>query len=60
MALRVFLCTPSMGAIYRVEVPNGEGSEDIMDMGLEQWIYSPSLRYVVEFCHDEVITIGWI
>ncbi|USK62435.1 CDI toxin immunity protein [Peribacillus asahii] len=37
-----------------------ESIEDIMDMGPDQWIYSPSLRYVIEFCHDEVITIGWI
>jgi hypothetical protein len=37
-----------------------ESIEDIIDMGPDQWIYSPSLRYVIEFCHDEVITIGWI
>lgn len=37
-----------------------ESIEDIMDMGPDQWIYSPTLRYVIEFCHDDVITIGWI
>ncbi|MBO9128512.1 hypothetical protein [Bacillus sp. 165] len=37
-----------------------ENIENIMEMGPDQWIYSPVLRYVIEFCHDEVITIGWI
>ena len=37
-----------------------ESMEGIMDMGPDQWVYSPSLKYVIEFCHDGVITIGWI
>lgn len=34
--------------------------EDVMYMGPDQWIYCPSLRYVVEICHDDVVSIGWI
>lgn len=34
--------------------------EDVMYMGPDQWIYCPSLRYVVEISHDDVVSIGWI
>jgi hypothetical protein len=34
--------------------------EDVMGMGPDQWIYCPSLRYVVEICHDDVVSISWI
>uniref|UniRef100_UPI0033838625 CDI toxin immunity protein n=1 Tax=Sutcliffiella sp. FSL R7-0096 TaxID=2921670 RepID=UPI0033838625 len=34
--------------------------EDVIGMGLDQWIYCPSLRYVVEICHDDEVSISWI
>jgi hypothetical protein len=37
-----------------------ENVEEVRFMGPDQWIYSPSLRYVVEITHDDEITIGWI
>jgi hypothetical protein len=37
-----------------------ENVVDVMYMGPDQWIYSPSFRYVVEISHDDEITIGWI
>lgn len=37
-----------------------ENVEDVMYMGPDQWIYIPDLKYVIEFCHDGEITIGWI
>lgn len=37
-----------------------ENVEDVMYIGPDQWIYSPSFRYVVEISHDDEITIGWI
>jgi hypothetical protein len=37
-----------------------ESIEDIMDMGPDQYIYSPSSKYVIEFFHDDIITLGWI
>lgn len=29
-----------------------EKVEDVMCIGPDQWIYSPHLKYVIEFCHD--------
>ncbi|WP_409303983.1 hypothetical protein [Peribacillus sp. SCS-155] len=37
-----------------------ENVEAVMYMGPDQWIYGPDLKYIIEFCHDGVITIGWI
>ncbi|WHX98008.1 hypothetical protein [Neobacillus sp. DY30] len=37
-----------------------EKVEDVMCMSPDQWIFSPHLKYVIEFCHDGEITIGWI
>lgn len=34
--------------------------EDVIYMGPDQWIYCPSLRYVVEIDHDKIVSIGWI
>ncbi|WP_332634976.1 hypothetical protein [Halalkalibacter flavus] len=34
--------------------------EDVMYVGPDQWIYCPSLRYVVEINHDDIVSIGWI
>ncbi|MDW2878248.1 MULTISPECIES: CDI toxin immunity protein [Bacillaceae] len=34
--------------------------EGVMYIGPDQWIYCPSLRYVIEFCHDDEVGIGWM
>ncbi|PLT29855.1 CDI toxin immunity protein [Peribacillus deserti] len=34
--------------------------EEIMCMGPDQYIYCPLSKYVIEFFHDDVITVGWL
>lgn len=34
--------------------------EEIMYMGPDQYIYCPESNYVIEFFHDDVITLGWL
>ncbi len=33
---------------------------NIIDMGPDQYIYCPSSSFVIEFFHDDVITLGWM
>jgi hypothetical protein len=33
--------------------------EDVRYVGPDQWIYCPSLGYVVEIDHDDIVSIGW-
>ncbi|WP_078554353.1 hypothetical protein [Bacillus alkalicellulosilyticus] len=33
--------------------------EDVIYMGPDQWFFCPSLRYVVEIDHDDIVSIGW-
>ncbi|MCG3087699.1 hypothetical protein [Sporosarcina cyprini] len=37
-----------------------ESIEEIMYMGPDQYIYCPLSNYVIEFFHDDVITLGWL
>lgn len=34
--------------------------EEIMSMGPDQWIYCPFSKYVIEFFHDNIISVGWL
>ncbi|WP_409292791.1 hypothetical protein [Peribacillus sp. SCS-37] len=34
--------------------------DEIMCMGPDQYIYCPLSKYVIEFFHDGVITVGWL
>ncbi|KGR85522.1 hypothetical protein [Lysinibacillus odysseyi] len=34
--------------------------EEVMSMGADQYIYCPLSKYVIEFSHDDIITLGWL
>ncbi|WP_170110151.1 hypothetical protein [Peribacillus acanthi] len=33
--------------------------DEVMSIGVDQYVYCRSPKYIIEFFHDDIITIGW-